>query len=219
MKNEPKDRSKAAGDLGRPVSSRKTEANRKNAQKSTGPRTEAGKAKAATNSFKHGFFAKRLFPIDGPAAKDEADYLDLAKGLHAYYKPQGPLESLLFDMITVDVLRRGRLIEYEQKRMTSTEHPFEANSLDRLQRALNSLDRKMPAEFKELERLQAARKDDAAERVSEELNASSSAGGALVESDGTNPSAADGSGEATRSSPDATVAKSSASHVPIPRNE
>jgi hypothetical protein len=37
-----------------PVSERKAEANRKNAQKSTGPRTEAGKERARANALKHG---------------------------------------------------------------------------------------------------------------------------------------------------------------------
>jgi Natural resistance-associated macrophage protein len=37
-----------------PISQRKLEANRRNAQKSTGPRTKAGKAKSAHNAYKHG---------------------------------------------------------------------------------------------------------------------------------------------------------------------
>ena len=39
----------------RPVSARRLEANRRNALKSTGPRTAAGKARSARNSRKHGY--------------------------------------------------------------------------------------------------------------------------------------------------------------------
>jgi len=46
----------------RPVSQRKIDANRANSKHSTGPKTEAGKAKSAENSDKHGFFAARLYP-------------------------------------------------------------------------------------------------------------------------------------------------------------
>ena len=48
-------------------------ANRANAKHSSGPRTVAGKAKAAQNSYKHGFFALRLFPNDKLRAQDAAD--------------------------------------------------------------------------------------------------------------------------------------------------
>ena len=39
------------------------EANRANAQRSTGPRTPAGKARAASNSFKHGLYAPKHFQV------------------------------------------------------------------------------------------------------------------------------------------------------------
>ncbi len=42
------------------VSSRKVEANRRNASKSTGPRTQTGKRMVAKNALKHGFFSKWL---------------------------------------------------------------------------------------------------------------------------------------------------------------
>ena len=35
-------------------------ANRANAQRSTGPRTEQGKARAASSSFKHGLYAPKV---------------------------------------------------------------------------------------------------------------------------------------------------------------
>src|SRR5438094_9229461 len=44
----------------RKTSSRKVEANRRNALKSTGPRTTNGKRRVARNAIRHGFFSKWL---------------------------------------------------------------------------------------------------------------------------------------------------------------
>lgn len=41
------------------LSLQKLSANRRNAQLSTGPKTEAGKAKSALNAVKHGIFTKK----------------------------------------------------------------------------------------------------------------------------------------------------------------
>lgn len=51
------------------ASARQIKANRMNAKRSTGPRTEAGKAKSAKNAFRHGL--SRPFPGDGSARPDE----------------------------------------------------------------------------------------------------------------------------------------------------
>ena len=42
------------------LSLQKLSANQKNAQLSTGPKTEAGKAKSALNAVKHGIFTKNV---------------------------------------------------------------------------------------------------------------------------------------------------------------
>ena len=47
------------------TSQARIDANRRNAQKSTGPRTPAGKSQSRRNSFKHGMSA------DGPVARDD----------------------------------------------------------------------------------------------------------------------------------------------------
>jgi hypothetical protein len=49
----------------RPISERKLQANRANAKRSTGPRTEAGKAVSRRNALKHGILSR---PIDLPSA-------------------------------------------------------------------------------------------------------------------------------------------------------
>ena len=39
------------------------EANRRNAQKSTGPKTDEGKARVRRNAFKHGMTARTIMPV------------------------------------------------------------------------------------------------------------------------------------------------------------
>ena len=53
-------------------SPRKIEANRRNAKKSTGPKTSAGKTLSSWNSTRHGLLSKRLPMIDGESKRREA---------------------------------------------------------------------------------------------------------------------------------------------------
>ena len=84
------------------------DANRKNAQKSTGPKTPDGKSATAQNAIKHGFTANTpIIPGEDPAAYDTFK-TNLLKELN----PQGPAESMLADRI-IDLSwrlkRSGRL--------------------------------------------------------------------------------------------------------------
>ena len=63
------------------MSDRRTLANRTNASKSTGPKTEHGKAVAGSNSMRHGIFSDCLFLQD----EDPADYDRLQPDLQGPY--------------------------------------------------------------------------------------------------------------------------------------
>jgi hypothetical protein len=140
-----------------PTSAKKLDANRKNYQKSTGPRTAAGKAKASLNSYKHGLFCKRLFLDHERAPKDKEDYLDFAKGLHDHYQPVGFLENFLVEKIATEALRAARLLTHEQK-MLIWNSPFESHGPNNLQRYLASINRESARAMDKLEELQALRK-------------------------------------------------------------
>jgi hypothetical protein len=73
------------------ASDRQIQANRKNAARSTGPRTPLGKARASLNAVRHGLSAHNaVLPHE-----DQAAYLELQASLEAQFHPQGPVESFL----------------------------------------------------------------------------------------------------------------------------
>ena len=85
------------------------EANRANAQLSTGPRTEEGKARAALNSRKHGLSAAHLFIPDADREAFESMQANFLEDL----SPQGELELTLFDTLLHANwnIRRCRIVE------------------------------------------------------------------------------------------------------------
>ena len=90
------------------TSKKQIAANRRNAQKSTGPKTPKGKAAVAQNAVKHGFTANSpILPNEDPAA-----YHAFKSQLTKELNPQGFTEKILADRI-VDLSwrlkRSGRL--------------------------------------------------------------------------------------------------------------
>jgi hypothetical protein len=77
-----------------PISSRKIEANRRNASKSTGPRTAIGKRMIAKNALKHGFFSKCLLIPHPDGKEDPTEYQDFRAALREHYQPLDFLEEL-----------------------------------------------------------------------------------------------------------------------------
>jgi hypothetical protein len=87
------------------TSDKKKETNRRNALKSTGPRTPKGKAAVRLNALKHGLLSQEiLLPgEDGEALRE------LRERLRAELQPVGELENLLVDRIIDTFWRLGRL--------------------------------------------------------------------------------------------------------------
>lgn len=84
-------------------------ANRLNAEKSTGPKSDEGKALVSQNALKHGLLSSQaILPWEDSRSLDE-----LAKGLRSELHPNGELELLLVDRIASLVwrLRRAGKIE------------------------------------------------------------------------------------------------------------
>lgn len=93
------------------VSPKKLEANRRNAQKSTGPRTSEGKALVALNPIKYGLLSKEVLLAD----EDETALVELGKRLRHYLAPVGELELILVDKIIAAVWRLRRILRIERE--------------------------------------------------------------------------------------------------------
>ena len=160
-------------------------ANAQNAQRSTGPQTDDGKATAARNALRHGLrSAQVLLPEE-----DDAPLAALRAALRADLRPQGPMEELLFERIVAAEwrLRRAMLVEcgifertddrfdpgdHQKTLNQQLRHKFNgacasADALGKLARYENSIERGMLRALTELRRLQASRRE---EEESEEKN-------------------------------------------------
>jgi hypothetical protein len=87
----------------------KIAANRANARRSTGPKTQAGKAAVRLNNLRHGLYSRESL-IRG---ESEADLVTFGKRLRAALAPAGELELLLADRIVSTAWRLRRLISIE----------------------------------------------------------------------------------------------------------
>src|SRR6478736_10453613 len=85
------------------------DANRRNAQKSTGPKTVDGKAKAKFNALKHGMTAKvAVLPHE-----DKLSYEELRQATIDSYQPANGTELMLAELVAVNYWRllRARRVE------------------------------------------------------------------------------------------------------------
>jgi hypothetical protein len=139
------------------LSEAKLAANRRNAQHSRGPKTEAGKDRSAQNSYVHGFFATRLYPNQALVDYDWNDYQRVLTGYLNHYAPVGDVEKLLVEKIAVQSLRLSRLLAHEQ-RVLGWSSPFESRSIERTMRYETSVSRQLEKATAQLERLQERRR-------------------------------------------------------------
>ena len=95
------------------VSLKKLEANRRNALRSTGPRTPQGKNAVRWNALKHGLLAKEIVIPAGAARENAADFHRLLAQLRDHLDPAGILEEVLVEKIAVCYWRLGRVLRSE----------------------------------------------------------------------------------------------------------
>jgi hypothetical protein len=95
------------------VSLRKVESNRRNSQKSTGPKTATGKKRVSKNAVRHGFFSKFLLIQHRDGKESQNEYDNLYTGVRKHYQPVGWLEELWVEKIAVCSWRLRRLIRCE----------------------------------------------------------------------------------------------------------
>src|SRR5581483_7473820 len=91
------------------ISEAKLVANRANAEKSTGPKSEEGKTRSSRNAFKHGLYSQQLvLPGEDAAALDA-----LKADLRAEHQPTNKTEEILVNELAEQYwrLRRARRLE------------------------------------------------------------------------------------------------------------
>ena len=84
-----------------------TAANRRNAQKSTGPRTPQGRAASSLNALKHGLTARHLVL----RTETQRDFDVTLRAFQADLQPLGPTETALFHQL---VAAHWRLVRARQ---------------------------------------------------------------------------------------------------------
>jgi len=94
------------------LSLQKLSANRKNAQLSTGPKTELGKAKSALNAVKHGIFTKEC--LKNISDEELRDYETLKFGILESLKPKDQMQAIVCDKIAIDTWRLRKVLAFEQ---------------------------------------------------------------------------------------------------------
>ena len=95
------------------TSQKQIEANRQNAQQSTGPKTTEGKTIAKLNAIKHGILSEAVLITKGGGQERKEAYLAFYNGLRDYFQPQGTMEDTLVEQIVVTLWRKRRVLRFE----------------------------------------------------------------------------------------------------------
>jgi hypothetical protein len=103
-------------------------ANRNNASKSTGPKTQKGKAAVAQNAVKHGLFTSKL--VIGEESK--ADFDQHADQMLKELKPKGLTESVLAQRIIVLSWRLARVERFRTDTINDLQNPSAKSPLQKL---------------------------------------------------------------------------------------
>jgi hypothetical protein len=154
------------------------QANKRNAQKSTGPKTPEGKAAVRHNALKHGLLAEHVLVI----GEDKDELRALGERMVAKLQPEGELEELLVEQIVAAHWRLQRLHRVEagvfnHQLASGTTRAFVpghnqtivlgesfirdangANAFSKLSRYEIPIERSLYRALHELQRLQAARR-------------------------------------------------------------
>ena len=162
-----------------PVSEKQIEANRRNAQRSTGPRTAEGKARSSLNNLRHGLTGQiTVLPEEDREAHDA-----FCDRLIAGFEPKTPIEDQFAHFVAEDAWRLNRIVAIENNIFAlgrKNRHNEVRNALDDAQsfldhaRELNLLSlyeqrihRNMQRNVNQLRELQKEREAERCQRMEE----------------------------------------------------
>ncbi|MCC7279636.1 MAG: hypothetical protein IT487_15155 [Chromatiaceae bacterium] len=98
----------------------KSRSNRRNALKSTGPRTVDGKARVSDNARSHGFLSRHLIV----AGESPAEFAALLAELVADYQPVGVVETGLVEQVAIVLWRKARFVRAETAMVSLNRRTF-----------------------------------------------------------------------------------------------
>src|SRR5665213_622848 len=99
--------------MNKTTSPEQLDANRRNAQKSTGPKTPEGRAVSKMNALKHGIFSKEVLVRGLNIKENSRDLEGLYERFWQQYSPVGPVEEMLVDQIITAHWRLRRALRAE----------------------------------------------------------------------------------------------------------
>jgi hypothetical protein len=129
------------------------EANRRNAQKSTGPKTSEGKTAVSMNALRHGLRARTVV-LPG---EDPTEFHQLCGDLQAEWTPQSRTEQFYVEQMAVSQWKLTRLEVVEVNIFKDADAKSQLSMLDRLWQAECRLERSYARAQRELQRLQKSR--------------------------------------------------------------
>jgi len=152
------------------TSTKQITANKQNAQKSSGPKTDQGKAVSKYNALKHGLLSKEVLLED----ENSSDLSSLGKKLRTELAPASELELVLVERIIANVWRLRRVMQVEREMIEDDRKNSLGDDLKTLGAALSydfinydtygkliryeaSIERGIYKALHELQRIQAAR--------------------------------------------------------------
>jgi hypothetical protein len=102
------------------TSDKKITSNRRNAQKSTGPKSAAGKAIVAQNARTHGLLSRSLI-IEG---ESQEEFSALLRLLSDEFQPVGLVEQALVERVGIALWRQRRLVRAESAEVSLNQQRF-----------------------------------------------------------------------------------------------
>ncbi len=134
-----------------PASEKQIEANQKNAQKSTGPKTKEGKDTVRLNAVKHGLYAADLV-LSSPYLKEDPDhYTELLDSLINDFKPKSLFELSLIRKIANCIWRSRRVTTAETARINQQIEDIDPDLIRKYQLRYYDWDPDNPEDMKQLE--------------------------------------------------------------------
>src|SRR5258708_23165532 len=133
------------------------DANRRNALKSTGPKTPEGKAAVSLNSLRHGLRARTVV-LPG---EDSQEFQSLCDDLEAEWQPLTRTERFYLEQMAVAYWKLWRMERAEASLLSKPRPETTPVQLDRLWQAQCRLERSYARAQHELERIQNGRSNQA----------------------------------------------------------